>query len=267
MRIKINHITELMNFQKITTILSLLLLTACVTVTDSRFAKKADPDKAVESYVALGVGYLSSGDLIMARKKLDRALEIDPEYAAAHSAMAMYWLERGEPKLAKKEFLVALDLDEEHSPSNYQYGRYLLAVEASESACEYLQLAAEDVNYSARVLAYEDLGQCHQFFKKDLQAIDAYEKAWSLDANSTVATLSLAKIYLANKNLRQSTRWFARFEKNISDHDVPHNADSLFFAIQLAKAKRDRNALASYALKLKKRFPDSEEFKRFTNGR
>lgn len=256
-----------MNFQKITTFLCVLLLTACVTVTDSRFTKKANPDKAVESYVALGVGYLSSGDLIMARKKIERAIEIDPENASAHSAMAMYWLERGEPKLAKKEFQLALEIDDEHSPTNYQYGRFLLAYENSEQACAHLQRAAEDVNYSGRVLAYEDLGVCQNHFKKDTQALEAFEKAWSLEANSTVATLNLAKIYLANKNVRQANRWFARFEKNLTDHDVPHSADSLYFAIQLAKAKRDKNAIASYALKLKKRFPDSEEFKRFTNGR
>jgi len=241
-------------------------LSACVTTTDSRFTKKADPSKAVASYVALGVGYLNSGDLIMARKKIERALEIAPDSAAAHSAMALYWMERGEPKLAGKEFEQAHDLDDSYSPNNYHYGRYLLAEKNDDHGCDLIEEAANDFNYDARVSAYEDLGICLRHFNDTSRAIDAFEKAWSLDLNSTISMLELTSIYIERKKLRSATRWYKRFEKTIGDNNVPHSAKSLFVGSQLARAKRDRNALASYGFKLKKRFPNSEEYRRYKNG-
>ncbi len=81
--------------------------------------------------MALGLGYLSAGDLALARKKIERALSIAPESASAHGAMGLYWQERGENKLAQIEFELALDIDDEHSASNYHYGRFLLEKNAN----------------------------------------------------------------------------------------------------------------------------------------
>ena len=247
--------------------LLILSLSACVTVTDSRFSKKSNPSKAAETYVALGVGYLGAGDLIMARKKIERALKIAPDSAAAHSAMAMYWQERGENKLAEQEFENALDLDDEHSPTNYHYGRFVLQIKRDERACELLSAAATDVDYGARVPAYEDLGICYIAFNDSSKAIDAFQKAWSLDLNSTIAALHLTELYLQRNSLRPAKRWFERFEELVKDQNLPHSSGSLFLGYRVAKATRDRNGQASYAFKLKKRFPDSDEYKSFKRGK
>jgi type IV pilus assembly protein PilF len=246
--------------------LSMLALTACITVTDSRFSKNSDPEKAAETYVALGVGYLDSGDTVMARKKIERALKIAPESASAHSAMAMYWNERGEFKLAESEFERALDLNEDHSPTNYHYGRFVLQKKRTARACELLSAAAIDVDYVARVPAYEDLGICYMAFNDSSKAIDAFEKAWSLDLNSTISALHLTELYLQRKSFRPAKRWFERFEEIVKDKELPQSPSSLYLGYRVAKATRDRNGQASYAFKLKKRFPNSDEYKSFKRG-
>ncbi|WP_283787936.1 type IV pilus biogenesis/stability protein PilW [Bermanella sp. WJH001] len=253
----------MMMMKQTTLVLLAFMLAGCVTVMDSRFTKKVDNEKAVETYVALGVGYLRNGNMPLARKKIERALEIDPESASAHSAMAAYWVERGEMKLAEKEFLIAYDLDDEHSPTNYHYGRFLFAVKNDPKGCEYIQRSAKDVDYTARVLAYENLGLCYDHFKQETLAMDAFEKAWSLDVNSTLSSLNLARMYLQRNRADIAQRWFNRFEATLRDRQLPHNAASLYTGAMLAKANRDQNAQASYAFKLKKRFPASDEYKRY----
>ena len=238
-----------------------LSLSACVTVTESRFSKKADANKAAESYVALGVAYMTQGNMPMARQKLDRALELEPDNLSAHSALATYWLERGEEQLAVKEFKIALDLDEDHSPSNYHYGRYLMVYKRDEKACEYLTKAASDVNYSARSLANEALGKCWLSQEKSSQAIDAFEKAWALNADSAVASYNLATIYFKRKRVDIATRWFKRFEESFQASNLKHSAASLKLGWRLAKASRNKNRADNYAFKLKKRFPKSLEYK------
>lgn len=249
------------------TLLLLITLNGCVTVTDSRFSKKSDPTKAADTYVALGVGYLGAGDLTLARKKIERALEIAPDSPSAHSAMAMYWEERGELKLAQKEFETALDIDDDHSPSNYHYGRYLLQHKRDPESCELIELAADDVDFKARVSAYEDLGICHATFNQASKAIDAFEKAWSLDMDSNISTLHLAELYYQRRSIRPAALWFKRFDEIVKAKNLTHSANSLYLGYRIAKAKRDRNAQASYAFKLKKRFPNSDEYKSFKRGK
>ena len=253
----------MMMIKQIIPVLLALMLAGCVTVMDSRFTKKVDSEKAVETYVALGVGYLRNGNMPLARKKIERALEIAPDSASAHSAMATYWIERGEMVLAQTEFEIALDLDDEHSPTNYHYGRFLFAIKKDVKGCDYINKSAKDVDYTARVLAYENLGLCYDHFQQEALAMDAFEKAWSLDVSSTISSLNLARIYLQRNRADISKRWFSRFESTLRDQELPHNAASLYTGVMLAKVSQDKNAEASYAFKLKKRFPRSNEYKRY----
>jgi len=240
-----------------------LIVSGCVTVTDSRFSKKVDNEKAVENYVALGVAYIQDGNMPLARKKIERALEIAPESPAAHSAMATYWIERGEHDLAESEFKTALDYDADHSPTNYHYGRFLFVVRKVEKGCEYIKRAAADVDYTARVIAFENLGLCFSQFKQERLSMDAFERAWSLDSNSTISSLNLAAIYLQRNRIDIAKRWFDRFEASLKDQEREHSAASLYLGVALSKALRDKNAHASYAFKLRKRFPKSQEYKAY----
>lgn len=242
-------------------------LSACVTVTDSRFSKKINHEKAAETYVALGVSYMNNGNMPLARKKIERALEVAPESTAAHSAMAMYWLERGELDLAEKEFEIATGIDDEHSPSNYHYGMFLMLQRNDDDACDYIEDAATDVDYSARVLAFEGLGMCHLRFGDQREAVDAFERAWALDMNSTVASLNLANIYVERKRPRIAKRWYDRFVDAIEEGGVNQNASSLMTGFKVSRASGDKNGAASYAFKLKKRFPKSDEYLSFKRGR
>ncbi len=243
-----------------------LLLNACVSITETRYSKNANPEKAAETYVALAVGYMSQGNMILARQKLDRAMELNPENPAVHSALAMYWLERGEIKLAEQEFATALDLDDQHSPSNYHYGLYLLRYKKDQKACGYLAVAAKDVDYSARVLANENLGLCLVAQGDLTNASSAFEKAWVLDGDSTVSSINLTSIYLQRKRVRLAARWYSRFEKTLQENKVAHTAASLRLGLQLARAQGDKNAAHSYGFKLKKRFPKSPEYKSYLSN-
>ncbi len=242
------------------------LLTACVTTTDSRFTKKADPQRAVDDYVILGISYLRQGDHKMARKKIERALAIDPSSAPAHNAMALFWQDRGEAELADKEFLIALDLDSDYSPANYHYGRFLMVLGRSDS-CDYLRKAARDIHYSGRKSAFEDLGLCHYSQRDYKPAIAAYEKAWQLEGSSLIAALNLTAIYVDQKRFDLAQRWFKRLESGIKNSQQQHTALSLWLGIEIARANKDRDAEANYAFKLKKSFPQSDEYQRYKNLR
>lgn len=239
-----------------------LMLSACVTTTDSRFTKKASPEKAVESYVALGISYLRQGNHQMARKKIERALSIDPESAPAHGAMALFWQDRGEAELAQKEYRIALGYDDEYSLVNYHYGRFLMVL-GDKKACQFLRKASLDIDYAGRRAALEDLGLCYYSQKQIKKSITAYEKAWQQESSSLIASMNLSAIYVEQKRFDLAQRWFKRFETALLRSTEQHTPMSLWLGIQIAKASRDRNAEANYAFKLKKSFPRSTEYQNY----
>ena len=94
---------------------SSFLLSACVTTVESRLTRKADPEKAVDNYTQLGLGYIQQGRFDRARARINRALEINPKYAPANNAMALLLQSEREPELAEEYFLKSIDLDSDFS--------------------------------------------------------------------------------------------------------------------------------------------------------
>lgn len=244
-----------------------LLLVACVTTTDSRFTKKESVEKAEESYVALGLGYLNAGDIKLARIKLNRALELEPKSPSANAAMGLYWQKREEPHMAEEFFVKSLDIDSDYVPAHYYYGRFLMAQKRAADGLEHLKIAAQDVEYPGRIQANEDLGLCYYQLDRKKEAQEAFVKAWKLNPDSTVATLNLAMMYFEQKDYDQSNRWYVRFERILKEHQLKQSASSLWFGIQLARTYKDKNREYGYAQLLKKEYPKSAEYKLYSGAR
>ncbi|HBC36768.1 MAG TPA: type IV pilus biogenesis/stability protein PilW, partial [Marinobacter adhaerens] len=68
------------------TLLLTLLVTGCVTTTDSRFSREADQQEALDNYVKLATAYIGQGNLERARHHLDRALKLDSDDPGARAA-------------------------------------------------------------------------------------------------------------------------------------------------------------------------------------
>src|SRR5690554_5832151 len=106
MSLSVNNIAKLI----LTTVLALTMV-ACVTVTESRITKKKSPEKAVENYTELGMGYLERNRPDLARKRIEKALSIDDKYAPANDVMGLLWQTEGEFDLAEEFFKKAMSQD------------------------------------------------------------------------------------------------------------------------------------------------------------
>ena len=53
--------------------------------------EQARNERLVETQVQLGVGYYEQGNLEVALEKLQKAIEVKPDYAPAHSAIALVY--------------------------------------------------------------------------------------------------------------------------------------------------------------------------------
>lgn len=251
---------------RLVTVALALALASCVTVTESRFTKKASPEKAVENYTQLGIGYLQKGRPDMARQRLQKALKIDDSYAPANDAMGLVWQTEGEPELAEEYFRKALNEDSSFSLARHHLGRLYSQNKRYHDAEDYLQEAVEDRYYDNRAAAANDLAMNYYRQAKNAQAIDAYLQTLRIAPYNVEALVNVSTLTFEAQRYDESAKYFERFERLVQREQSQHTAHSLWLGIKLATISQNTRKAITLASELKRRFPDSTEYRLYQDS-
>ena len=241
-----------------------LLLSACVTTIESRLTRKADPEKAVENYTQLGLGYIQQGRFDRARARINRALEIDSEYAPANNAMALLLQSEREPELAEEYFLKSIDLDDEFSQGQYNYGMFLMQQNRFDEACQHLKNAADDVQYQQRGKASQNLGLCYYRNGQVDLAITTYERMLKVQRFNAPVLVNLSTLLFEKGRYEEAQQYYNRFTRIVAREQSQQSANSLWLGIRLARVRNNEKAVKKLANQLKANFPLSAEFQLYS---
>ncbi|HIG41789.1 MAG: type IV pilus biogenesis/stability protein PilW [bacterium] len=243
------------------TVVSLaVLLSSCVTeVTGPN--RKADPEKQLQAYIDLGIGYIRNGEYARAKENLTKALNLDPKSAKAHHAMGRLFQIEGDYDLAETHFKRAISQDRYFTQAQNTYGAFLYGEGRYEEAIEHLIIAADDRLYQNRALVFENLGVCHNKLGNTDEAQMAFLRATQLNPRQPRALLELAEIRYSQKEFVESRSYYRRHISGSSQ-----SARSLLLCVKLAVVfdKPDENA--SCSLTLRNVFPytaQAREYERF----
>ncbi|MCH2040699.1 MAG: tetratricopeptide repeat protein [Saccharospirillaceae bacterium] len=240
-----------------------LLLSACVTVVESPFNKKASPDKAVENYTQLGLAYIKNGRFDWARQRLNRALDINPDFAPAHDAMGLLWQAEGELDLAEESFKTAISLDEQFSQAKHHLGRIYTRTKRFEEANDELTVVAGNRYYENRVAAHNDLAiNAYRWGKPDL-AVKSYRESLRIMPYNVDALGNISTLLFEAQNYSESQKYFDRLDRLAKRQQTQHNAHSLWLGIKLAAISQNTDRAIQFASELKQNFPDSKEYKQY----
>ncbi len=238
----------------------LLLLVGCVTE-QSGGPERAPRGVQLQAQLDLARGYLEQRDWNRARDPLERALEIDPRSAEAHTLMGVLYQAQNEPALAEGAYRRALRYDPRHPQALNNYGTFLYAQGRFEDALGPLRTLVEDTTYRARAQAYENLGFTELKVGNQERARQAFERALSFNAVLPRSSLELAQLAYQDGDYVTSRRYYDMFRGRMRQ-----TAASLCLGLRLARAAGDTNGGASYALALKNLYPDSAEATRCIEG-
>ncbi len=237
-----------------------LLLSACVTTSDSSFSRKADPAIAAEKYVQLGLEYIKRNDLVRARKHLKRALEIKPEHASAHAALGLIYHEDAEHRLAEAAFLKSLDLDPNYTRGRTYYAAFLFANERFDEALKQFQLAAEDTGYASRDQVFTNIALCHLKLEQPREALAAYQKTLKLDRFNGRALAGATELLIDLGDYQKAQYYYNRLVRLIAQQGMRHSAQSLWMGIRLARFYGSVAQEESLATLLAELYPQSAEY-------
>lgn len=238
-------------------------VSGCVSHTESPFTRKQDKEEALTSYIQLGLAYIERGDLVRARKHLNRALELDSESSGAHAALGLVLQREGEYRLAEEQFKKSLENEPGFTRGRTYYAAFLYSQQRYQQAYDQFAIAADDTGFVSRDRVFSNMAQCALKLERADLAIAAYEKSLSLGAQDTAIFLQVAELLVQEGRFNEAQRYYNRFLNLVRTSPVTHSAQSLSLGIQLAEHFQDTAAEQSYASILKAVYADSLEYQQY----
>lgn len=241
------------------------ILAACVTTTTGPFTDKISKEKAVVSYVKLGYAYLENGHIVKAKKRAERALELDPENPGAHTVMALIWLQEGEVELTREHFEEAIDNGPNEAKPNHYYAEFLMSQNKHEQAIEYLKRVSLMLEYPDRPKVLQDLGECYYKTDQKELALASFKKSQKLDSSQAVPHYYSAELSFDKGEYGYAQRSFDALRKLIAMGRGTHTADSVYLGIRLARHFNDKKTEKAYVKLLYRNYRDTPQFQAFMN--
>ncbi len=221
-------------------------------------------DKIVKLNTELAAAYLQRGQLDIAMQNISKALALAPNDPGANNVMALLQWQLKEHKEADIYFNKALKASpkdaigrSKSSKVHNNYGAFLCEQGHVNKAVEQFRLALADPLYATPAQANVNAGLCLMKKPAPLDAEVYFRAALGLDPKLPDALYQMAKISY-DTGRTYSARGFIQRYFEVGE-DTPQ---SLLLAVKIEDALGYKDAEASYAVRLKGKFPGSSEAKR-----
>lgn len=207
-------------------------------------------------HTELAALYYERAQLGVALDELRQALLANPDYASAYSVRGLVHMALREDKEAEEDFLRSLSLDSINSEAHNNYGWFLCQRGRERESVKQFLAALKNPLYSTPEMAYLNAGVCSKKAGELKDAGEFMQKALLLQPDMPEAQLGMAEVDFANGDYTAAKNNFTRFAQRGA---VNLTAENLWLAVRIERKLGDKNAEDSYALQLRKRYPDARE--------
>jgi type IV pilus assembly protein PilF len=221
-----------------------------------------DPRNRAKLHTELGSLYFQDGNVPVALEELRIAIDADSDYAPAYNVRGLVNLYLRELEQAETDFKRALRLAGGDPEVNNNYGWFLCQVGREGESIDYFQRAIRNPLYQTPERALVNAGQCSLKAKDVKAAEDFFERALRYSRNNPQALLHLADIHYQRNNPATAKSLLAELLRQTEP-----NAAVLWLALRVERRLNDRSAEANYANQLRRKFPDSAEYRDLQKGK
>jgi type IV pilus assembly protein PilF len=223
-------------------------------------ANNAVTDRA-RAHTELGAAYLQQNKLEIALDEFEQATIIAPNYALAYNGMALVQAALGEDTEAEANFKKSIQLQPTSSESHNNYGSFLCARKRYDESINEFLIAVKNPLYATPNLAYANAGICADR-KKDTKNAEIYlNKALEIEPLTHSAAQQLADIQFRRGDVPAASKTLQN--ALLSEP----SAETLWLGIRIARGLGNKDDEASYALQLRKQYPNSEQTKLLLSGK
>ena len=239
------------------------LFTACATEAPVGTGSNAnDPvTSRAQAHTELGAAYLQQGKYEIALDEFTQATKIAPNYALAYNGLGLVQSALGLDTEAEANFKKSIELQPNSSESHNNYGSFLCARNRYDESITQFLAAVKNPLYSTPNLAYANAGICADR-KKDTKTAEIYlNKALEIEPLTHSAAYQLADI-----QFRRGDAVTAKTTLKNALVASP-SAETLWLGVRIERALGDKDGEASYALQLRRQYPNSEQARLLSSGK
>ncbi|MEO8938103.1 MAG: type IV pilus biogenesis/stability protein PilW [Burkholderiaceae bacterium] len=214
----------------------------------------SDNRKRATIRLQLAVGYYQDGKFAIALDELKQALTLDPDYADAHTVLALVYTELHQDALAEASFQRALQLEPANPDLNNNYGWFLCQHGREKQSLTYFENALKDPLYTQKAKPLQNAGVCANRMGDTALAEDYFRRSFEIDPNGVVAAYNLALIYFERKDFPR-----ARFYVAQVNNSPGPSAQSLWLGIRIERRIGNKTNQSALENQLERLFADSRE--------
>lgn len=247
--------------KKLVVMFFLMALGGCASQGKTPSGEESNIRERARIHTELGAGYFAQRNIPVALEEFTHATQIDPTYSMAYTGLGLVYASLNEDAKAEANFRKALELNPGSSEAHNNYGTFLCSRNRiDESITQFLE-AVKNPLYATPEAAYLNAGVC-ALKKKDVDNAEAYlKKALQIQPLLHSAAYQLAAIQYGKGNYPQ-TRNLLQYA--LADGPSP---EVLWLAIRTERKLGGKDAEASYALELRRKYPESDEAKALLSGK
>jgi type IV pilus assembly protein PilF len=215
---------------------------------------QSDPKAAAELNARLGLGYMEQGNNEEALKKLQYALELNPDLASANHYIAELYRKLGQNSEAEKHYRKALSLTPSDPMLLNNYGVFLCSQHRLDEALERFLAAVKQPFYRTPEVAYDNAGLCALQIPDEAKAEEYFRSALRVNPRMPDALYELADLSFKQRKYLHARAFVQRY----TDAATP-TPQILWLGVRVERELGNEAAAARYAKQLKERFPTTEE--------
>lgn len=215
--------------------------------------QQSDERESARINSQMGIEYLRKGDVELARGKLEKAIDLDPNNAEAQGAIALLYADTGEIRKAEKHYEKSLSLQPDDASVLNNYGAMLCAQGKYEKADLQFRRAIQNVRYQTPEVALTNAGVCARKLPDDARAETYFREALKRNPNFADALGQMA-LLSADQSSYLNARGFIQRYQSLQ---APMTREMLLLGIRIELALGDRSAAQRYAQTLQGEFPES----------
>ncbi len=236
-----------------------VLLTACANQSTNPKDVSQKRDSA-RIHTELGAGYFSQGQIAIALEEFTEASKIDPGYPMAHNGLGLVYSALGEDAKADASFKRSINLDPANSEARNNYGTFLCSRNRIDESISQFMEAVKNPLYTTKDIAYLNAGIC-SLRKQDVDNAEIYlQKALQVQPLLHRASYELALIQFNRSKFGLAREYL---QTPLVSSPTP---EILWLALRVERQLGDKDAVASYALELRRNYPNSEQTKALLSG-
>ena len=238
------------------------LLPACETAPAGTGSNASEPVTArARAHTELGAAYLQQSKYEIALDEFMQAIEIAPNYALAYNGLGLVRSALGQTVEAEAAFKKSIELQPGSSESHNNYGSFLCGRGRYDESITHFLEAVKNPLYSTPNLAYANAGICAAR-KNDTKNAEIYlSKALQIDPLTHSAAYQLADIQFRRGDA-------ATAKKTLQNALVASpTAEMLWLGVRIERVLGGKDNEASYALELRRQYPNAEQTQLLLSGK